>query len=108
MTDLTGLKTILTGTGLPVAYGFFPEEANISPPCITYQIAYSSNTSADNKTYHKVQNVDIFLFTKTKDTASEALLESALDSASIPYQTTETYLSDEAVYQIIYEIKIQG
>lgn len=103
---LDDLYTVLQSTNLPVAYEAFPELQAL--PCITYNFAYSSNFGADNKVYKKVSNIDIFLYTKTKDLTTEALLETALDNASLFYDKTENYLDDEKAFQLIYEVSIDG
>lgn len=104
---LTDLYNILTSTGLPVAYQAFKPEENVKPPCITYEAAFSQNFGADNRVYSPFTNVDIFLFEKTKD-GSEAILENVLNANMIFWDKTETYENDEKVYQIIYEVKING
>lgn len=114
MKTLNELYTVLAGTHLPVAYGFFKDEEEVeegegvSLPCITYQVAYSGNFGAENRVYEKIENVDIFLFTKTKDPATEYILESALDAADIFWQVTETYLSTQKCIQRIYEVQTYG
>ena len=104
---LTDLYNILTSTGLPVAYQAFKPEENVKPPCITYEAAFSQNFGADNRVYSPFTNVDIFLFEKTKD-GSEAILENVLNENMIFWDKTETWENDEKVYQIIYEVKING
>lgn len=108
MTTLSELYDVLKSTNLPVAYGFFPEEEKVPLPCITYQVAYSGNFAAENRVYEKIENVDIFLFTKTKDPSIEATLESALVGADIFWDVTETYLSDQKAIQRIYEVQTHG
>ena len=103
---LSELNTVLKSTGLPVAYGYFNEKNAPALPCITYEVAYSNNFAAENQVYKKIQHVDIFLWTSKKDLAAEEALENALDSAFLVYQSTETYLSAEKAYQIIYEVEI--
>lgn len=104
---LTELYTLLTATGLPVAYGFFPDDERVSPPCVTYEVAYSDNFGADNHVYSPFTVVDIFLYQKTKGD-SEAKIETALNNAYVFWDKTETYNNDEKVYQIIYEVKINA
>lgn len=103
---LSELNTVLLSTGLPVAYGYFPEETAPAPPCITYEVAYSNNFGADDKVYQKINHIDIFLYTKLKDEVSEGKVETALDGASLFYEKTESFLSSEQCYQIIYEVEI--
>lgn len=103
---LSELKTVLDASGLPVAYGYFREEEAPELPCVTFELAYTSNFMADRIVYQPVQNVDIFLYTRFKDEASEARIETALAQAKIFWDKTETYLPEQRAYQIIYEVKI--
>lgn len=103
---LNDLYDILKTTELPVAYNFFPDDEKVAPPCITYAAAYSENFGADNKVYSPITAVDVFLFERTMGT--ESVLEDVLDNAGIYWEKTITWENDEKVYQIIYEVKING
>lgn len=105
---LAAFKEILDSTGLPVAYGFFPKEEEPELPCITYEVAYTSNFAADRIVYERIRHIDVFLFAKHKDEAAEGLIEQAFEDNNIIWDMTETYLDDQKVYQIIYEVQING
>lgn len=104
---LDQLYIVLTLTGLPVAYSAFKDDERIGPPCITYETAYSQNFGADNKVFSPFLVVDVFLFVRTKD-GSEELLEEAFEANNIYWDKTETCENEEKVYQILYEVKING
>jgi len=107
--NLDDLKTILEATGLPVAYSHFVESENNpvpAPPFLCYLVAYSSNFSADNRTYTKIQNVQIELYTDYKDIEKEIQLEEILDENEIPYGTSEAFIESENLYQKIYEVRL--
>jgi hypothetical protein len=101
---LVELKQLLDTTGYPVAYSHFnnPVEA----PFITYLVAFSSNQFADNKVHKKIQNIQVELYTNFKDLTAESTLESILDANEIPYETTETFIDSEQLFQKIYEIGV--
>jgi hypothetical protein len=101
---LTELKTILNECGYPVAYSHFTTPP--IPPYVTYLVAYSSNFIADNKVYQKVSNVQIELYTTKKDLVAENKLETVLDNNEIPYQSTETFIESEQLFQKIYEVRL--
>lgn len=101
---LAELNKLLKATGYPVAYSHFPEAK--APPFITYLVTYSSNFIADNKVHKQIQNVDIELYTNFKDLNVEAKLEAILDANEIPYNTTETFIDDEKLFQKIYEVRL--
>lgn len=96
------LFTLLKTTNLPVAYHHFTSPP--TPPYIVYLFSYSSNFGADNKVYNGEKNYQVELYTKTKDPASEALIEGLFDANDIFWDKTETYIDSEDLYQILYEI----
>lgn len=103
------LKKILDAAGYPVAYSHFMETEKTpipAPPYITYLVAYSSNFIADNKVYKKINNIQIELYTKIKDLAAESKLETVLDENDIPYESMETYIESEQLFQKIYEVRL--
>jgi len=96
------LKTL----GLPIAYGSFITVQ--LPPFITYQFASNDDLFADNKNAIAADNFQIELYTATKDLAREKLLQDKLKSLNLPYSKLETWIDEEKMYQILYEIQITG
>jgi hypothetical protein len=106
---LAELKAILDQTGYPVTYSHFkgtPSNPVPEPPYICYLEVYSSNSFADNRVYKKLPNVQIELYTKNKDLLAEGKLETALDLNEIPYNTTQTYIDSQQLFQKIYEVRL--
>ena len=102
MVNEQDLYEILTGTGLPVAYGHFKEPP--APPYLVYLFSFSLNFGADNKVYERGNNYQVELYSNKKDLESEALVESVLDTNDIYWDKTETYIDSEGLYQVLYEI----
>ena len=100
--DEATLFALLKTTGLPVAYHHFTSPP--SPPYIVYLFSYNSNFGADNKVYDAAKNFQVELYTKTKDLASEKLIEDALNGADVYWEKTEMYIDSEGLYQVLYEI----
>lgn len=106
---LSDIYTILKATGYPVAYSHFTATTNNplpTPPYITYLSAYSSNFKADNKVYKKIDNLQIELYTAKKDLTAEKKLEDLLDQNEIAYESTETWIDSEKLFQKIYEVRL--
>lgn len=106
---LEELKSILDTTGFPVAYSHFVETLKKSvpkPPYIIYLEVDSSNFKADNKVYSKGRNVHIELYTLKKDLGAEKKLEDVLDQNDIAYESDETYIESEKLFQKIYEVRV--
>jgi hypothetical protein len=99
---LQALKSI----GYPVAYGSF--SSPVTPPFIVYKFAYSNDMIADNINYVAIDDFQVELYTDKKDLNAEKLVQDKLKELGLPYRKFETYLDEEKVYQILYEIQILG
>lgn len=99
---LAELKTQLATTGYPVAYDHFASAQDM--PYITYRETRSKNFSADNKMYQKVTEVQITLYTSTKDLVAEAALENAI--SSFAWDKTYEFDSDELQHINYYSIQL--
>ncbi|MGR6912496.1 hypothetical protein RCJ96_26655 [Bacillus sp. BSL6] len=102
------LTKILEATGYPVAYSHFtPTSGNPvpKPPYICFLVNGSANLMADNKVYHKIDDLNIELYTIKKDLVAEAKLEKVLDDHEIPYDSYGTFIESEKMYQKIYETR---
>ncbi|MFJ8220550.1 hypothetical protein [Bacillus cereus] len=104
------LTKILEATGYPVAYSHFtatPSNPIPSPPYICFLADGSANLMADNKVYHKINDVNIELYTTRKNLVAEAKLEKVLDDFEIPYDSPiEGIIESENMYQKIYEMRL--
>lgn len=100
--DEAALFALLKTTNLPVAYHHFTSPP--SPPYIVYLFAYNTNFGADNKVYSGAKNFQVELYTTKKDTASEKLIEDAINGADVYWEKTETYIDSEGLFQVLYEI----
>ncbi|MGG2091921.1 hypothetical protein AB1283_04210 [Bacillus sp. S13(2024)] len=106
---LAELKKILDATGYPVAYSHFTGTTTNpvpTPPYITYLVAYSSNIIADNKVHKKIDNLQIELYTIKKDLTAESKLETVLEQNEIVWQSTETFIESENLFQKNYEVRL--
>lgn len=101
---LVEINSLLKATGYPVAYSHFEED--VQTPFITYLAGPSSNFFADNRVYQKGNVINIELYTDKKDLAAERELEELLDDNELPYETSETWIESEKLFQKIYEVSI--
>lgn len=98
------LYTALKSTGYPVAYHHFATAQ--SPPYIVYLRVFDNNISSDYAVHGKFKNYQIELYTDKKDLAAEKAVEAVLNNIDPDYETSETYIESENLYQVVYEIKI--
>lgn len=94
------LYDALKKTGYPVTYSHFDTPQR--PPFITYIMAYTENFFSDNRTAVVVSRWQVELYTGKKDVEAEETVENAL--SEFCWNKTETFIDDEKVFQIIYEI----
>lgn len=107
--NLIELKKILDATGYPVAYSHFtatPGNPVPAPPYICFLVDGSANLMADNKVYHKVNDLNIELYTTKKELVAEAKLEKVLDDHEITYDSYGTFIDSEKLFQKIYETRL--
>ncbi|MEH7220214.1 hypothetical protein [Bacillus toyonensis] len=106
---LSELIKILEATGYPVAYSHFtatPTNPVPALPYICFLVDGSANLMADNKVYHKINDLNIELYTTKKDLVAEAKLEKVLDDHEIPYDSYGIFIESEKLFQKIYETRL--
>lgn len=106
---LSDIKTMLTGiSGFAdkVAYRAFPENKAPPLPFICFREDMSDNFAADGIVYYPVLRVNIELYSRLKDLASEQAIENALTQAGIFYEKSESYIEAEQVFMELYEFEV--
>lgn len=103
------LKTILEsidGFKSKVAFHSFPEKEVPPLPFICFIADDDNNFSADGTVYYSATNFKVELYTKYKDEAVEKKVEQAFKEKGFYYGKESTYLEDERVWMIIYEMEL--
>lgn len=104
---LEDINTMLEELNIPVAYNHFNE--SIAPPYAVYYVVASDNTVADDQVYTENVTINIELYTAVKDLVLEKQLKDILNQNDLPYeQISETYIENDNVYEILFEITIMG
>lgn len=106
LTDLYTALTSITGFSNKVTYRAWPVGESPPLPFICYLVEGTDNFGADNIVYKAIHQINIEFYSKTKDTASEKLIEDKLESLSLFWEKSEVYLTDEQCYEIIYSIEV--
>ena len=91
---------------LPNAYDHFAEGEESKTPYVIYRYPGSDNFAADGIVYHKINELDIELYSDKKDTKTEEAVEAVLDEHGLFYQKTEVWLSDERLFEVLYEMEV--
>ena len=104
--EMYTLLSGITGFKDKVVYRSFKEGSAPALPFICFYVDGTDNFNADDIAYLKRQTILIELYTDEKDPTTEALIETALDAAGIPWDYTESYIESESCYQITYEVEV--
>ena len=93
-------------TGLPFAYDHFAEGESPDPPFLLFLFPRSDNFSADGRVYHKINRLHFELYTDLKRPDIEAQVEAVLDSHDLFYEKSETWIPEEKLYEVLYEMEV--
>ena len=97
------IAAILAEAGLPVVYHEWPDGSEPKFPCIRYVYDGDGSFMADNTVYRKVDRWSATLVSDWKDDASEAAVESALESHGIVYsKSADVRVDSEKLTQVEY------
>lgn len=101
---LVELVRLLRGLGYPLAFSHFNTQPKL--PYIVYTTPSNDDLIADGINYHKIINVDIELYTNKKDLEAEEKVENLLTENELPYNTYQTTIENENLFQKVYEITL--
>ena len=79
---------------------------HIEPPFMVWYLTESANFFADGKVYERIDHLNLELYTDQKDFELEEQLERILEEGGIGWNKTETYLDDEQMYEVLYEMEV--
>ena len=111
---IADINTMLGQTGLPKTYYSWPEDDPAHPvPPLPYIVWYFPNTdnfAADDRVYSHIEALNIELYTRTKDFATEAAVEAILAANGIVWNRQESWIESEKMYEVLYttEVIING
>ena len=97
------LNSVLEGK---VAYRAFRKEDVPKPPYIVFLSTGTDNYAADNSVHFERTNIRIELYEVDRDLTTEASLEAKLTAAGLFWERDDTYIDNEKLYELIYEVQI--
>lgn len=96
----------LKKVNIPVAYNHFAESDRVKLPFMVYFFPSASNFAADGSVYYKKDVLHIELYTEKKNIELEEKVESILEENGLFYKKTEIWISEEKMYEILYETEV--
>lgn len=92
--------------GFPAAYHHFEEGQEPEKPYIVYLYPGTDNFAADGIVYQGINQLDMELYTDKKDLEAEKRVETVLKEHGFFYEKTETYLTSEKMFEVLYETEV--
>lgn len=96
---------MISEIGIQYSLHHFEIEEAIEPPFLVY-VVRNRPVIADGWSYVQIQELDIELYTDSKDGDCEKRVEEILEAREIRYKKTEGYLEDEDMYEVLYEMEV--
>ncbi len=100
------INDMMLEMGLPFAYHHFSEGESPKPPFLIFLSPGEHTFSADNYMYFSFKKLDIELYTDKKSPETEAEIEAILRRHHIFYNKTETWITSEEMYEVLYETEV--
>jgi hypothetical protein len=103
---LTEITEMIESFGLPCTYLQWEEGDAPALPYVAFYYPISRGEYADDKNYMQISQLNIELYTKSKNVDLENQIIQTLEQYSIPFESSETYLEDEKMYEVLFECEI--
>lgn len=104
--DIPGILNAIQGFTGKVVFHAWPEKQAPALPYIVYIFPDEDGFGADNTNYLPTTAVQVELYSRLKDPASEALIEAALNTNEIYYTKGSTYLDDQQAWMTVYSFEV--
>lgn len=101
---LAEIATMVASFNLPWRYSHFSQTP--APPYVVYYFPAENDVMADNSNFVNKRQLFIELYTNTKDTTSEATIESTLKQKGLSWYKQTDFLNDEKLFQTTYEMEV--
>lgn len=94
---------LFDGTQVPIAFDHFKTAQKL--PYMVYTIISNNNMPADDKVYYTTPQIQLELYSVSKNPTLETTVENVLDGFF--YEKDEGYLFDEQMYMVTYQFTLR-
>lgn len=94
---------LFDGTQVPIAFDHFKTAQKL--PYMVYTIISNNNMPADDKVYYTTPQIQLELYSASKNPTLETTVENVLDGFF--YEKDEGYLFDEQMYMVTYQFTLR-
>lgn len=100
------INNMISSIGLDYAYYSFPVDEAPDLPYIVFYYPNYNDLGADDINYQTIAQLNIELYTANKDFDLERQVEDVLTSNNLFFSKSETFIQQEVMYEVLYEIDI--
>lgn len=100
------IVSMVEAFGLPCAYDHFAEGEAPPLPYVVFLLPSTDNFFADNSVYQQNTELDIELYTDSKQPPLERKIEMVLSDYEITWDKSEVWIDDEKMYEVRYSTVI--
>lgn len=103
------IENMLNEIGIPYKYHHFTQKEleGIALPVLVWNIPGTDNFFADGQTYHKIQKLDIEIYSDQKGWVLEEKVEKVLSSHGMAWeQAASAWLESESMWETLYEMEV--
>lgn len=100
------IEQLLDKTGIEYRYHHFEVAEAIDPPFMVWYLPGSDNFAADGRVYFRIDKMNLELYTDQKDFKLEKRVEQVLLEAGLYWDKTESFLDEEQMYEVLYEMEV--
>ena len=100
------INAMVESMGLPFEYYEFPEGTSQEPPYIVWFLSRDDDFKADNENYCDIEQLNIELYTSTKDFELENQVEAVLKANGFTYYKESNKIDSEKLWQISFEMEV--
>ena len=101
---LKQIAQMIESFGLPWRYSHFNDTPAV--PYVVYYYPDENDVHADCTNYVNRRHLFIELYTASKDTTTESVIEGKLREAGLSWFKQTDFLNDEKLYQTTYEMEV--
>ncbi len=100
------IEQLLDKTGIEYRHHHFEVTEAVDPPFLVWYLPGSDNFAADGRVYFRIDKLNLELYTDQKDFALEEKVEHMLSDAGLYWNKTESFLDEEQMYEVLYEMEV--
>ena len=100
------ISQMMDSLNIPVAYYQFDENTAQAPPFLVFFYSTDSDVFADDSNYVDKEQLNVELYTRYRDFDLEKQVEAVLESNGFTYGKEASFIENEKLYQIAYEMEV--